>query len=288
MAIRVIQWATGGVGRAAVAGVIAHPDLELVGCWVHNADKVGGDVGELCGVGPLGIEATDDIDELLGLDADCVIYSPFMADPRVVRRILTSGTNVVTPLNWFYPGGRDESRIEAACAEGGATIHGTGIHPGGITERFPLMVSALSQSITHVRAEEYSDIRSYGAPGVVGDIMLFGKTPEEVKAEGTPDWLVPHRVFEGDRPSNTLLLEELTPAALGKLVALYEHSVFTQGVIWQIDSFDQWGVELGKVLAKKIVGELEGSGPAAGSHDSSTTTLIERYRRERGSADSKG
>ena len=116
MAIRVIQWATGGVGRAAVAGVIAHPDLELVGCWVHNADKVGGDVGELCGVGPLGIEATDDIDELLGLDADCVIYSPFMADPRVVRRILTSGTNVVTPLNWFYPGGRDESRIEAACA----------------------------------------------------------------------------------------------------------------------------------------------------------------------------
>jgi glucose-6-phosphate isomerase len=121
-----------------------------------------------------------------------------------------------------------------------------------------------------------------------GEALAFGKTPEEVKAEGTPDWLVPHRVFEGDRPSNTLLLEELTPAALGKLVALYEHSVFTQGVIWQIDSFDQWGVELGKVLAKKIVGELEGSGPAAGSHDSSTTTLIERYRRERGSADSKG
>ncbi|HUD18086.1 MAG TPA: hypothetical protein VMQ59_12520, partial [Acidimicrobiales bacterium] len=186
MAIRVIQWATGGVGRAAVAGVIAHPDLELVGCWVHNADKVGGDVGELCGVGPLGIEATDDIDELLGLDADCVIYSPFMADPRVVRRILTSGTNVVTPLNWFYPGGRDESRIEAACAEGGASIHGTGIHPGGITERFPLMVSALSQSITHVRAEEYSDIRSYGAPGVVGDIMLFGKTPEEAASSMMP------------------------------------------------------------------------------------------------------
>ena len=82
MAIRVIQWATGGVGRAAVAGVIAHPDLELVGCWVHSPDKVGADVGELCGVGPLGIEATDDIDQLLGLGADCVIYSPFMADPE--------------------------------------------------------------------------------------------------------------------------------------------------------------------------------------------------------------
>jgi len=115
-----------------------------------------------------------------------------------------------------------------------------------------------------------------------GEALAFGKTPEEVKAEGTPDWLVPHRVFEGDRPSSTFLLDELTPAALGKLVALYEHSVFTQGVIWQIDSFDQWGVELGKVLAKKIVGELEGSGPASGSHDSSTTTLIEHYRNRRG------
>jgi glucose-6-phosphate isomerase len=114
-----------------------------------------------------------------------------------------------------------------------------------------------------------------------GEALAFGKTPEEVKAEGTPDWLVPHRVFEGDRPSSTFLLEELTPEALGKLVALYEHSVFTQGVVWQIDSFDQWGVELGKVLARKIVGELEGSGPAAGSHDSSTTTLIERYRKQR-------
>ncbi|HET7349218.1 MAG TPA: glucose-6-phosphate isomerase [Acidobacteriaceae bacterium] len=114
-----------------------------------------------------------------------------------------------------------------------------------------------------------------------GEALAFGKTAEDVKAEGTPDWLVPHRVFEGNRPSSTFLLQELTPETLGKLVAMYEHSVFTQGVIWQIDSFDQWGVELGKVLAKKIIGELEGSGPAAGSHDSSTTTLIERYRRHR-------
>jgi glucose-6-phosphate isomerase len=98
--------------------------------------------------------------------------------------------------------------------------------------------------------------------------------------QGTPDWLVPHRVFEGNRPSNTLLLEELTPEALGKLVALYEHSVFTQGAIWQIDSFDQWGVELGKVLAKKIIGELEGS--AEPKHDRSTNTLIARYKKQRG------
>jgi len=114
-----------------------------------------------------------------------------------------------------------------------------------------------------------------------GEALAFGKTAEEVRAEGTPEWLVPHRVFEGDRPSSTFLLEELTPEALGKLVALYEHSVFTQGVIWQIDSFDQWGVELGKVLAKKIIGELEGAGPAAGSHDSSTMALMEKYRKMR-------
>ena len=111
------------------------------------------------------------------------------------------------------------------------------------------------------------------------EALAFGKTPEQVKAEGTPDWLVPHRVFEGNRPSNTILAERLTPETLGKLVALYEHSVFTQGVIWNIDSFDQWGVELGKVLAQRIIPELEGDSEPTLSHDSSTTTLIRRYRK---------
>jgi glucose-6-phosphate isomerase len=113
------------------------------------------------------------------------------------------------------------------------------------------------------------------------EALAFGKTPQEVKAEGTPDWLVPHRTFEGNRPSNTLLLERLTPSALGKLVALYEHSVFTQGVIWDIDSFDQWGVELGKVLAQRIIPELESPGEPRLAHDSSTNTLIRRYRKLR-------
>ena len=111
-----------------------------------------------------------------------------------------------------------------------------------------------------------------------GEALAFGKTPEELQAEGTPDWLVPHRTFEGNRPSNTLLLERLTPAALGKLVALYEHIVFTQGAIWDLDPFDQWGVELGKVLAKRIVPELSGAQPPALRHDSSTNALIRRYR----------
>jgi glucose-6-phosphate isomerase len=109
------------------------------------------------------------------------------------------------------------------------------------------------------------------------EALAFGKTPEQVKAEGTPNWLIPHRVFEGNRPSNTIFLERLTPAALGKLVALYEHNVFTQGTIWGIDSFDQWGVELGKVLAQRIIPELEND-DASLAHDSSTNRLIRRYR----------
>jgi glucose-6-phosphate isomerase len=111
------------------------------------------------------------------------------------------------------------------------------------------------------------------------EALAFGKTREQVKAEGTPDWLVPHRVFEGDRPSNTILMDRLTPAALGKLVALYEHSVFTQGTIWDIDSFDQWGVELGKVLAQRIIPELESKTEPKLAHDSSTNNLIRRYRK---------
>ena len=111
------------------------------------------------------------------------------------------------------------------------------------------------------------------------EALAFGKTAEQVKGEGTADWLVPHRVFEGNRPSNTILMERLTPAALGKLVALYEHSVFTQGAIWNIDSFDQWGVELGKLLAQRIIPELESKAEPKLQHDSSTNNLIRRYRR---------
>ena len=114
------------------------------------------------------------------------------------------------------------------------------------------------------------------------EALAFGKTEAEVKAEGTPGWLVPHRTFEGNRPSNVILAEQLTPETLGKLIALYEHSVFTQGVIWDIDSFDQWGVELGKVLAAAIIPELEAEAAPELKHDSSTNTLIRRYRRLRG------
>jgi hypothetical protein len=175
---RVIQWATGGVGRAAIEGILGHPDLELVGCWVHSDAKSGKDVGELVGRAPIGVTASSDIDTVLALDADCVVYAPLLADADVVARILRSGKSVSTPVGWVYPDRSKTTDLEAACAAGNATLHGTGIHPGGITERFPLMLSAMSASITSVRAEEFSDIRTYDAPDVVRHVMLFGAEPD--------------------------------------------------------------------------------------------------------------
>ena len=242
MTIRVIQWATGGVGRAAIAGVQAHPELELVGCWVHSDAKAGLDVGEICGTGPIGVTATTDADELLALGADCVVYSPVMADPEVVVRILASGANVVTPLNWFFPGDRDESRVEAACAEGGSTLHGTGIHPGGVTERIPLVVSALSQSITHVRAEEFSDIRTYGAPAVVGDIMMFGKTPEEAAAS-----MMPAILGDGFLQSAAMIGHELGFALDPEPLVRHEVAVATAPIDSPIGP-----IEPGRVAAQKF------------------------------------
>lgn len=178
---RVIQWATGEVGKAAIQGVLRHPELELVGCWVHSADKDGRDVGELIGEDPIGVAASTDVDALLATDADCVMYSPLLPDDQVVIKILRSGKNVVTPVGWVYPDRDNPSvrAIEEAALAGGVTLHGSGIHPGGITERFPLMISSLSSAITHVRAEEFSDIRTYNAPLVVREVMGFGLTPEQ-------------------------------------------------------------------------------------------------------------
>ena len=181
MTLRVIQWASGGVGRAAIEAVRSHPELGLVGVWAHSPEKDGVDVGEILGSGAIGVAATTDAELLLAMDADCVLYSPIIADRAELTRILQSGKNVVTPLNWFYRGTRDWSDLEKACQAGAVTLHGTGIHPGGVTERIPLVVSAFSREVTHVRAEEWSDLRTYGAPDVVRDLMLFGKTPEEAK-----------------------------------------------------------------------------------------------------------
>jgi 2,4-diaminopentanoate dehydrogenase len=179
MALRVVQWATGGVGVAAIRGVLEHPELELVGCWVYSAAKAGRDVGDIAGTQPLGIAATNSIDEILALDADAVIYTPLMANPDEVVALLKSGKNVVTPVGWLYPSERSAAPLREAALAGNATLHGTGIAPGGISEKFPLMLSAMSTGVTFVRAEEFSDLRTYEAPDVLRHVMGFGETPDK-------------------------------------------------------------------------------------------------------------
>ncbi len=222
MTLRVIQWATGGVGRAAIEGVLAHPELELAGCWVHSEAKDGHDVGTLIGSDPIGVNAMRDVDTLLAIEADCVIYSPFMADPNVVARILEAGKNVVTPLGWFYPPTPERDRFDAIARDAGVTLHGTGIHPGGITERFPLMVSALSGSVVHVRAEEFSDIRTYGAPDVIRDWMLFGTTPEHARTS-----IMAEALGAGFRQSIWMVADELGFDLAPELRTTHEMAVAT-------------------------------------------------------------
>ena len=190
MTYRVVQWATGNVGRAAIEGVIAHPDLELAGAYVYSAAKAGLDVGEICGIDPVGVIATDDVEAILALGADCVVYSPMLPSTAEVIRLLESGLDIVTPVGWIYPfHSHDVAAVEAACRAGNATLHGSGINPGGITEQIPLLLSAFCRDIRHVRAEEFSDIRTYGAPDVIRDWMLFGATPEEARTSIMADAL---------------------------------------------------------------------------------------------------
>ncbi|MFI5952194.1 dihydrodipicolinate reductase [Cryptosporangium sp. NPDC051539] len=180
MTSRVIQWATGGVGRAAIEHVVRHPDLELVGCWVHGPEKSGLDAGELAGMpAPLGVTATNDVAEILATDADCVLYAPLLPNADEVAAILRSGKNVVTPVGWFWT---KDPALAAAAIEGGVSLHGTGIDPGGVTDHHPLFFAGLSSAVTFVRGEEYSDIRTYGAPDVVRYFMGFGGSPEEARS----------------------------------------------------------------------------------------------------------
>jgi hypothetical protein len=170
------------VGKAAIEAVIDHPQLELVGCWVHSDDKNGRDVGDILGIGPIGVAATSSKEDILAMEADCVVYTPLFPNDQEVIDLLASGKSIVTSVGWVYPhDALDTSAIEAACKQGNSALHGTGIHPGGMTERFPLMISALTRGITHVQVDEYSDIRTYGAPNVVRDMMLFGHSPEAAR-----------------------------------------------------------------------------------------------------------
>jgi len=183
MSYRVVQWATGNVGRNASEGILAHPDLELVGAFTYDPAKSGRDLGELCGIDAIGVTATADVDAFLAIEADCVLYAPMLPNTDEVMRLVRAGRNVVTPTGWFFPfATHDVAELEGACQQAGVSLHGTGINPGGITEQLPLLLSGYCRDIRHVRAEEFSDIRTYPSEFVVREIMLFGKPPAEAAA----------------------------------------------------------------------------------------------------------
>jgi hypothetical protein len=186
--LRIVQWATGTVGRHAVAAMAGHPDLEVVGVLVYSDDKAGRDVGDLCGIGPIGVTATRDRDQILALDADCVLYmAQGEMDPMTalddICALLASGKNVISTAvtSFIYPasaGPHVIERLEKACAEGRASFHATGIEPGWASEVLPLTMSGLFRQIDSLLVQELLDYSSYDSPGMLFGIMGFGRPPD--------------------------------------------------------------------------------------------------------------
>jgi 2,4-diaminopentanoate dehydrogenase len=181
MSLRVVQWATGSIGTYALRGVIEHPGLDLAGVYVHTPAKAGRDAGELCGLGPVGIAATRDIEEIVGVSADCVLYMPARCEFDEVCRLLESGANIVTIRGEFH---RAESldpavreRVEAACDRGAASIHSTGSSPGFISEAVPLVLTSVQRRLDGLTIDEFADLSQRNSPGLLFDVMGFGKPP---------------------------------------------------------------------------------------------------------------
>ncbi|NKQ51503.1 dihydrodipicolinate reductase [Amycolatopsis sp. K13G38] len=178
---RVAQWATGNIGTRALRAVLEHPALELAGLYVHSADKAGRDAGELCGLGTTGITATREVGEIVALGADCVLYMPIACDFDDVCRLLAAGTNIVTTRGEFHhPASMKPAlrqRVEAACAEGGTSIHSTGSSPGFITEALPLVLTSIQRHLDELTIDEYADLSQRDSPGLLFDVMGFGKPP---------------------------------------------------------------------------------------------------------------
>jgi 2,4-diaminopentanoate dehydrogenase len=182
--IRVVQWATGNIGTRSLRAVVEHPALELVGVRTYGDDKVGRDAGDLCGLPPTGVLATDDIDEVISLAADCVLYMPRALDAEEVCRLLASGTNVVTTRGEFHRSASMSAdlreAVEAACSEGGASIHSTGSSPGFITEAIPIVLTSIQRSLDSLTIEEFADLSARPSPELLFDIMGFGRPPAAI------------------------------------------------------------------------------------------------------------
>ena len=188
----VVQWATGVVGSAALTGILRHPKLTLAGVKVYSENKVGRDAGAIIGAGDTGIIATQDIDEIIALRADCVLYCPMPWDVAEICRLLESGKHVITPCPYWYPFLQDRAAsaaLQAACEKGQVNFHASGCNPGGIAERFPLTFTGWCNRIDRITMTECGDCRSYGSEGVVRELMNLGKTPDEAKNNPVKDML---------------------------------------------------------------------------------------------------
>ena len=246
MSYRVIQWATGGVGRAAMEGVLAHPELELAGAWVHSPDKEGADLGDAPRPRGAGRHRHRRRRRARWPPRPTACSTARSSPTRAWWRPSWSRARTWSrPLGWFYPPPDERQKFDAIAKKAGVTLHGTGINPGGITERFPLMISALSGSVTHVRAEEYSDIRTYGAPDVVRDWMLFGKTPEEARASVMIDAL-----GGGFRQSLFMVADEMGFDVDPQLQTTHEMAVATKPIDSPIGP-----IEPGTVAAQRFTWE---------------------------------
>lgn len=188
---RVVQWATGNIGTRALRGVIEHPHLELAGLYVHTPEKAGRDAGDLCDTGATGVTATTDIDDILALRADCVLYMPRLFDLDEVCRILASGSNIVTTRGEFHhPSAMDpaaRAEVEAACALGGTSIHSTGSSPGFVTEALPIVLTSIQRNLDRLAIDEFADLSQRDSPGILFDIMGFGREPA-----GFEDYRIDH------------------------------------------------------------------------------------------------
>jgi hypothetical protein len=215
---RVIQWATGSIGQISIQSFARNPQFELVGCYVTSADKAGRDAGELAGIEPVGVIATNNIDEILALDADCVHYAPLYVNLDEMCRILESGKNLVTPAGFVFADSTrpDEvERLRAACKAGNSSLHGTGIHPGFSGDLLPITMARLSFSIEQIIVQELADLRRHPSKNMIFDGLGFGRDPDEARANPSPLVLTMDKIF---RESQMMLAE-----ALGLEVDEYTH-----------------------------------------------------------------
>jgi hypothetical protein len=227
---RVIQWATGKVGQVAIRHFAANPAFDLVGLYVTNADKVGRDAGEIAGIAPMGITATDDVDAILALEADCVHFAPAVEDIDMLCRILRSGKNVVTPLGPFYPIGiyaKQVAQLEAACIQGGTSFHGSGIHPGFAGDLLPLTLTRLMTRIDHIHVYEIVD--HLANPSNYIEYMGFGREPADLLANPARSPDAAH-IFA----QSMAIVVEALGESIEDVTATLELATATEDIAWQV------------------------------------------------------